>query len=347
MELHGVKIAVTGGAGFIGSHVVDALLARGSEVVAIDDFSTGTRENLAHHDGNARLHVEEASVLDEPAMHRLLRGAACVLHLATRSVRVSLKRPTAVHEVNTTGTLNVLKAAAAARAKRFLYCSSSEVIGTAGVVPITEDYVFRPETIYGASKLAGEYYAQVFNRSGWLPTVIARPFNTYGPREYFEGSKGEVIPRFIMQALSGRALTVYGDGLQTRDFIYVSETADYLVRLAGHAGAVGATFNVCRGEEITIRDVAARIAELVGVDVSIRHLPARPSDVLRLYGSNDRLSRLLGDAPSVSMRAGLARTIDWFRSRAPVAMQGLGFLDADNWSAQEGEAWMERAAAPD
>jgi UDP-glucose 4-epimerase len=212
-------------------------------------------------------------------------------------------------------------------------------------VPIAEDYTFRPETIYGASKLAGEYYAQVFNRAGWLPTVIARPFNTYGPREYFEGSKGEVIPRFITQALSGRALTVYGDGMQTRDFTYVSETAEYLVRLAEHADAGGGTFNICRGEEIAIRDVATRIAQLAGLDVSIRHLPARPSDVLRLYGSNDRLSRLLGAAPAVSLSEGLARTIDWFRLHVPMTTQRMEFLDADNWSAQEGEDWMKRAAA--
>src|SRR5262245_48910150 len=225
------RVVVTGGAGFIGSHLVDRLLAANNEVVVIDDFSSGERANLAQHQGNPRLRVLAADVCDEAVLLPLFHGARCVFHLATRNVRLSLHRPTCVHEVNATGTLNVLKASAAAGVRRFLYCSSSEVNGTADVVPMPEEYHYRPEPIYGASKLVGEYYTQVFHRSGWLETVVARPHNNYGPREHHDGDKAEVIPRFLLQALAGLPLSIYGDGKQTRDFTFVTETADFLVRL--------------------------------------------------------------------------------------------------------------------
>jgi len=344
MELSGRTVVVTGGAGFIGSHLVDVLLARGNRVVVIDDFSSGSRANLAHQQGHDRLSIAEIDVCDSARLEPAIAGSECVFHLATRSVRLSLAQPSRVHEVNTTGTFNVLKAAARHGVGRFLYCSSSEVNGTADVVPMPEQYVFRPETIYGASKLAGEYYAQVFFRSGWLPVVIARPHNNYGPREHYEGSKAEVIPRFILQAFAGIAPTIYGEGTQTRDFTYVSETADYLVRLAESDAALGKTYNVCRSEEVSIRQIASLVSELVAGPTGLRRepifLPARPSDVLRLYGDNGALRELLGSAPRVGIRDGLERTVRWFRENVDVTPELLGSLKSENWTVTPLEPWL-------
>jgi len=334
------RVVVTGGAGFIGSHLVDSLLDSGSDVVVIDDFSSGRRENLAHQVGAKSLRVEQVSVLDERSILTLCRGARYVFHLATRNVRFSLRQPTLVHEVNTTGTLNVLKAAAAARVERFLYCSSSEVNGTADLVPMPEDYHFRPETIYGASKLAGEYYTQVFQRAGWLQTVIARPHNNYGPRGHYQDWRGEVIPRFILWALAGQPLRVFGDGTQTRDFTYVSETADLLIELAASARTAGATVNVCRGEEVSILDIARLVIELVGTPSVIERRAARPSDVLRLVGDASRLRELLGRVPAISIREGLRRTIPWYREQVPLSPQLLDSLTPENWTQVPAEEWM-------
>jgi UDP-glucose 4-epimerase len=343
-QLRGSRVLVTGGAGFIGSHLVDALLQAGSEVLVVDDFSSGSRANLAHHASSGRLRLERADVLDAAAMRSLHKGVQFVFHLATRNVRLSLRQPTVVHEVNATGTLNVLKAASAAGVKRLLYCSSSEVNGTADVVPMREDYRFRPETIYGASKLAGEYYAQVFQRAGWLATVIARPHNNYGPREHYRGALGEVVPRFILWALAGRPLTIFGDGLQTRDFTYVTETAQLMVELMTCERAVGDVFNICRGEEVSIREVARLVAELTGQAVPVRHRPNRPSDVLRLCGDPAKLKRLLGKSPQIAMCDGLARTIAWFRENVKLTDRVLSSMQPENWDGLPPESWLRGAS---
>lgn len=343
MDIGGRKIVVTGGAGFIGSHVVDALLSQGARAAVIDDFSSGERANLAHHEGNAALSVHELDIRHGESLAPAFRGADAVLHLACRNVRLSLARPTEVHETNATGTFNVLKAARAAGVRRLLYCSSSEVNGTADTVPMPETYHYAPETIYGASKLAGEYYTQVFQRSGWLSTVIARPHNNYGPREHYAGHKGEVIPRFIIQALAGRRPLVYGDGRQTRDFTYVTETADYLIRLLCAEHLQGAAFNICRGQEVSILELAGIICDLTGRGLAPEHLPARPSDVLRLCGDPSRLRQALGDSPSISIREGLARTVAWFRRNVPVTEEVLRSMSPENWRDVEREPWLDAA----
>ena len=342
MDVRNGRILVTGGAGFIGSHLVDRLLRLGNEVVVFDDYTSGSPAQLAHLGTRADLHLIEGDIRDQATLDKAMRGVRHVYHLATRNVRLSLVQPTVVHEVNTTGTLNVLKAAASAGVRRLLYCSSSEVNGTADIVPMPEDYPYRPETIYGASKLAGEYYAQVFHRSGWLPTVTARPHNNYGPREHFAGQKGEVIPRFILWALTGQPLRIYGSGEQTRDFTFVEETVDYLVRLMGCDEAVGEVVNVCRGQEVSILELAQHIQELTGRKSEIVHLPGRPSDVLRLFGDPTRLTRLIGSAPSISIEEGLSRTIEWFRSHVPLTRDVLASLEMNTWNHHAPEPWMDR-----
>jgi UDP-glucose 4-epimerase len=343
MEITNCRVVVTGGAGFIGSHLVDRLLERSNRVVVLDDLSSGSPRNLVHHADNSRLEVVRGDILHEALVFEVLRGADYVCHLATRNVRLSLGRPTIVHEVNTTGTLNVLKASAAAGVRRFLYCSSSEVNGTADIVPMPEEYAYRPETIYGASKLCGEYYTQVFHRSGWLQTVISRPHNTYGPREHYQGASGEVIPRFILRALAGEPLTIYGDGRQTRDFTFVTETADFLVRLLECDAAVGGTFNVCRGEEVSVAQIVQLLGELLGKELPRVYLPGRPSDVLRLYGDPSRLRAVLGCSPVISIREGLAQTLEWFRCHVPLSGELAGQVGTANWDSLPPEPWLEAA----
>ena len=337
MTLSGARVAVTGGAGFIGSHLVDQLLAARNEVTVIDDLSSGSRENLAR---GARLQV--GSVLDAAALERAFEGVQYVFHLATRNVRLSLRQPSLVHEVNTVGTYNVLKAAAAAGARRLLYCSSSEVYGTALEVPLPEECEFRPQTIYGASKLAGEYYARVFHRSGWLETVVARPHNTYGPRAHYAADRGELIPRLIVRGLAGLPAVIFGDGTQTRDFTYVEETASYLAALLAAESAAGGTFNVCRGQEVAIKDVVSQVARLVGSERAPLFLPPRPQDVLRLLGDPSRLRRALGRSPAIGIGEGLERTVDWYRRNVPITEAVLASMQPENWSELPAEAWLKR-----
>ena len=330
MKLSGARAMVTGGAGFIGSHLVDHLLKCEAEVLIVDDFSTGDGRNLPRYAGN-RCKVERADIRDEQLMISLAEGVDYVFHLAARSVRTSLSQPSLVHEVNATGTLNVLKAAAAAKVRRFIYCSSSEVYGTASRVPQSEDYDFHPESVYGASKLVGEYYTQVFHRSGWLETVIVRPHNNYGPREHYAGSAGEVIPRFILWCLTGEAPIIYGNGRQTRDFTYVSETAEFLAILALHQPAAGEVFNVCRGEEVSVLELAEKICRLAGGLSAPRFLPGRPSDVLRLWGDASKLQKTIGRKPEISIEQGLGLTIEWFRENVPLSKDVMQSLTLRNW----------------
>lgn len=341
MKLQNCRIVVTGGAGFIGSHLVDRLISAKNEVIVIDDFSSGSKENLLHHRNNNHLHIEEADILDEKAMMTLIRGTDFVFHLACQNIRLSLHQPTIVHEVNATGTLNILKASAAAKVERFLYCSSSEVNGLAVDGRIPEESLYYPRTIYGASKLTGEFYTQSFQRSGWLNTVIARPYNNFGPREHYKSYKGEVIPRFILQVLSGKAPSIFGDGKQTRDFVYVVETADLLVRLIETDGTQGGVFNICRGEEVSVLELAKLICELVGTNVKPLHFPDRPSDLLSLCGDPCRLNEALGATPKISIREGLAYTIDWFHQNIPITEDVLESMEPENWKIPEAEPWLK------
>ena len=341
MDITNSRVVVTGGAGFIGSHLVDRLLAHNNEVIVIDNFSTGSYRNLEDHNANPLLHVVVADIREEAEILKAIKGSDFVFHLACQNVRLSLRQPTIVHEVNATGTLNVLKASVTAKVKRFLYCSSSEVNGTARIVPMPEEYHYRPETIYGASKLTGEYYTQVFHRAGWLPAVIARPHNNYGPREHYEGDKGEVIPRFILWVLSGKPPMIYGDGTQTRDFTYVTETADFMVRLLEYDEALGETYNICRGEEVSILRIAELISELIGLDKPPLRLKGRPSDVLRLYGDATKLDRTLGAIPQISIRDGLKKTIAWFREYVTIDETVFANMQNESWKSVPPESFLE------
>lgn len=308
-----MNILVTGGAGFIGSHLVDALLERDSHIVTVaDNFSSGSRENLEQHRGHPRLRVVEADIRDATQMRALMAGVDIVYHLAVQCIRLSLRDPYLVHEVNATGTLNLLTAARDAKVKRFIYCSSSEVYGTAQQVPMTEEHPLLPTTPYGASKLAGEVYARAFWLSYGLPVTIVRPFNTYGPRAHFEGAYGEVLPKFVVRALNDAPLVIFGDGEQTRDFTEVSDTVRGLL-LAGECDAlVGEVVNLARGEEVTINSLAQIVLEVLPQSKSrIEYAAPRPGDVRRHWADISKARRVLGFEPRIGLGEGVRRYVDW------------------------------------
>jgi UDP-glucose 4-epimerase len=327
--LAGRSVLVTGGAGFIGSHLVDGLLAAGARVRVLDDFSSGRRENLAA--AGARAEIVEGDVCDDRALDRALAGVEVVMHLATRCVRLSLSDPEDVHRVNSHGTLRVLLAARRHKAGRVVYVSSSEVYGSGVKVPMTEDHPLEPTTVYGATKLAGELYTQAMTRSFGLPTVVVRPFNTYGPRAHFEGVYGEVIPRFTVRLLNGKRPVIFGDGRQTRDFTYVTDTVRGLLAAALIPGATGQVFNIARGEEVTVRRLAELLAKAIDPTLAPEYTAARPADVRRHWGDITRARAELNFAAPVGIEEGLARYVAWFREAYPDPAACLRDEVVRNW----------------
>lgn len=324
-------VVVTGGAGFIGSELVHQLLMKGYRVRVVDNLANGKPENIEDVLGsNAELVVED--VRNTERMLDLLAGAGKIFHLACLGVRHSIHSPRQNHDVNATATLGLLAAARQAGVPRFIHVSSSEVYGTARFAPMTEEHPTLPETVYGASKLAGECYARAYFRTYGYQTIIVRPFNAYGPRCHHEGDSGEVIPKFVLRALCGRPLMIFGDGNQTRDFSFVSDTARGIL-LAGEAdAAAGHTINLGSGKETRILDLAQLVGQTLLREPTIDHLEPRPGDVLRLVADCSRARDLLGFVPETSLETGLQHLAAWYASlgRSPETL-----LEAEtviNWT---------------
>jgi UDP-glucose 4-epimerase len=306
------RALVTGGAGFIGSHLVERLLAEGRAVTILDDFSTGCRDNLAD---NRRLLIVEGSILDRAVVERAIEGCDRVYHLAVQCVRRSLANPCENHEVNATGTLRVLEAARRQRVERFIYCSSSEVYGNCGIENLSEDSPCVPVTVYGAAKLAGEHYTKAYWQTYGLATIVVRPFNAYGPRAHETGDLAEVIPRFIIRVLNGLPPVIFGNGDNGRDFTYVTDTARGIALAADSDDLVGRTVNIGYGRMITISEVADTVARLCArPELRPIWIEARPGDVLKLQADTRRAEQTLGFRPEFDFAAGLRRYIDWFRA---------------------------------
>jgi UDP-glucose 4-epimerase len=233
--------------------------------------------------------------------------------MACLGVRHSIHSAVENHEVNAGGTLRMLEAARAAGVARFVYVSSSEVYGTARQVPMDEEHPTNPTTVYGASKLAGEHYTRAYVRTYGLAAVVVRPFNTYGPRCHHEGDSGEVIPKFLLRAMAGRPMVVFGDGGQTRDFTHVSDTAAGILAAGECDDAVGETVNLASGVEISINDLAREVRRALGLpEETPQHTEARPGDVRRVCGDARKAARLCGHRPRVSLREGLAGLREWY-----------------------------------
>lgn len=336
-ELRGAQILVTGGAGFIGSHLVDRLLADGaSSVLVLDNLVNGKRANLAHLQNDPRLHLIEGDVRDENARQQALNGTDIVYHLACLGVRHSLHDPVENHSVNAEGSLQMLQSAKESGVRRFIYVSTSEVFGTAQVVPMDERHPTWPETVYGGSKLAGEAYARAHFRTYGMDTVVVRPFNTYGPRSHFEGDSGEVLPRTIVRLLGGLRPVIFGDGEQTRDFMHVFDTAAALALLASADGVAGQTINLGSGEEVTMNTLCAAVARAVGrPDLEPVHDDARPGDVRRLLGDPSLMIALTGFRPRVEFEDGVADLVEWFRNGPTALDDMLTSVEQRNWEPVE------------
>jgi UDP-glucose 4-epimerase len=329
-------VLVTGGAGFIGSHLVDALVASGTRVIVFDDFSNGSRSNLESAEKTGLLEVIEGDVRKPGDCRRAVDGVGAVFHLACLGVRHSLHNPLDNHAVNALGSLNMLLAARMVDVQRFLYVSTSEVYGAALEFPLTERAATWPTTVYGASKLAGEHYAAAFHRVNGLPVVRVRPFNNYGPRAHFEGDSGEVIPRFILRALSGQPPVIFGDGSHTRDFLFVKDCANALVRIAETDALVGDIVNLGYGDEIRIDALAALVLGAVGrTDLKPIHDAERPGDVPRLWVDAAKLRAATGWSPRISPAEGLAATVGHYRALHAADPDCLRAIQARNWETRQ------------
>ena len=323
MKLTGKRCLVTGGAGFIGSHLVDELIRKGCKVRVLDNLVNGKIENLSDHLGQENFQFFRGSITDPLDVQRAMEGINVVFHLACLGVRHSITHPFENHRINAEGSLFLLDAAYRAKVERFLYCSSSEVYGTAEYVPMPESHPTHPCTVYGAGKLAGEAYARAYYKTYAMPTTIVRPFNTYGPRSHHEGDAGEMIPKSIVRALNGQPVIVFGDGSQTRDFTYVKDTARALVAAAESDTMIGNTLNIGSNLEISIKDLAYKITEMVSNPGSkVIFTPQRPGDVLRLYADPRKFTDICTWKPQVSFDEGLKKTINFFRNH-PLGMKGL------------------------
>jgi nucleoside-diphosphate-sugar epimerase len=305
---------VTGGAGFIGSHLVRVLVERGERVRVVDDFSTGVRERLAPFSG--RFDLVEGTLTDPSVCARSCEGVTHLLHQAAiPSVQRSVEDPEATHAACATGTLNILQAAREAGVQRVVYAGSSSAYGDTPELPKRECMTPNPRSPYAVAKLAGEHYVRAFAGVYGLDGVVLRYFNVFGPGQDPASPYAAVVPKFITAALAGRAPVIHGDGEQTRDFTYIDNVVEANLRAAeAPAEAVsGRVFNVGCGDRISVNLLWREIRELTGAGVEASYGPARSGDVRDSLADVGALRQAIGFEPSVSLREGLRRTVEAFR----------------------------------
>lgn len=307
------RYLVTGGAGFIGSHMVDKLIAGNHTVRVLDDLSSGKLENLANVKN--RIEVLQGDIRDRKLMRQACQGIERIIHAAAwRSVPKSMADPYGYTEVNVLGTANVLEEAVKAKVTRVVCVSSSSVYGEATKAPMQETDPTNPVSPYACSKLANELYCGLFARGFGLETVAVRYFNVFGPRQSLENDYAVVIPKFIASLLKKQSPPVYGDGTQSRDFTYVDNVVEATI-LASHVPTVGAgdVLNIALGEEHTVLDLLKQLNTIMGLDIQPDFKPKRPGDVYRTFADSSKAERLLGWKGNVSFAEGLRRTVNWFR----------------------------------
>lgn len=309
-----MKVLVTGGGGFIGSHLVEALLEAGHAVRVLDNFSTGKRENLKAFAG--RLEIVEGDIRDARSASAAAQGREAVCHLAALpSVPRSFRDPFASFSVNAGGTVKVLEAARLSGVRRFVYSSSSSVYGDAEGETKSEDMEPRPLSPYAASKLSGESMCRLYRRIHGTETVCLRYFNVFGPRQDPQSEYAAVIPRFILAALGKGQATIHGDGRQTRDFTYVANVVRAnLLALAAGPEAGGRVFNIACGEETSLLSLLALLGEFTGKTLAPVFAPARPGDVRRSRAEIGLAREILDYRPEVGLREGLRRTMEWHKN---------------------------------
>jgi UDP-glucose 4-epimerase len=314
-----VTVLVTGGGGFIGSHLVERLVSDGHAVRVLDNFATGKRENLLEWADQVEL--VEGDMRSYERVHTAVRGCELVLHQAALpSVPRSVQDPLTSSEVNITGTLNVLLAARDEGVRRVVFASSSSIYGANPELPKHEDLLPLPMSPYAVAKLAGEGYCRSFHEVFGIETVALRYFNVFGPRQDPLSQYAAVIPNFITALLAGERPVVYGDGEQSRDFTYVENVVDANLLAMRADGAAGKLYNIAAGERTTLNQLLDHLGPLMGREPGARYDPARPGDVRHSQADIGRARRELGYRPSISPEEGLRRTLAWYEARAPAAV---------------------------
>jgi nucleoside-diphosphate-sugar epimerase len=306
---------VTGGAGFIGSHLVEELLRRNARVRVLDNFLTGRKENLAEF--RKDVEVVKGDIRELSACRRALRGVDHVLHQAALpSVPRSVQDPRLTNDINITGTLNMLVAARDAGVRSFVFASSSSVYGDDPNLPKREGSEGKPLSPYAVSKLVGEKYCRVFRDLYGLNAVALRYFNIFGARQDPTSQYAAVVPNFITRLLRGERPIIYGDGEQSRDFTYVANVVEANLLAAAASGVGGEVFNIACADRITINGLACTLNAILGTGLPSLHEPARPGDILHSFADIAKAAAGLSYRPSVAFEDGLRRTVDWYRSRS-------------------------------
>lgn len=319
----GSRVLVTGGAGFLGSYVVERLIEEGAaRVVVVDDFSLGRRENLASVDDSPRLEVIELDCADMDGLREVCEteGAfdAC-FNLAVIPLPASLAEPRRTTDANVAMTTSVCELGRLGLFRRLVQFSSSEVYGTARTAPMAEDHPLHPHTPYAASKSATDHVALSYWITFGLPTTIVRPFNAYGPRQNDKAYAG-LIPQVVRDVDAGRAVTIHGDGEQTRDYTHARDVASATLKLAEHDGALGRAFNTGSGRELTVNSLVASLLRALGEpEWPVVYGPPRPGDVRRLIADVTAAHELVGFETSVDLDEGLVETVAWYREAAPAS----------------------------
>ncbi len=304
---------VTGGAGFIGSHIVDALVAQDHSVRVLDNFSTGKLTNIEHN--MSRIDLREGSLTDREMVKRSVDGVDYVLHQgALPSVPRSVRDPIASNDANINGTLNLLVAARDAGVKRVVYASSSSVYGDTPTLPKHEDMPPNPLSPYALTKLGAEYYCRIFTRLYGLETVCLRYFNVFGPRQDPNSQYAAVIPKFVTTMMNGERPTIFGNGFQSRDFTFVKNNVQANILACTAPKAAGEVINIACGARYSLLDLVDEINRLLGTAIEPVFEESRPGDVLHSQADIGKARELLGFEPSINFKQGLEELIDWYRS---------------------------------
>ncbi|OQX53993.1 MAG: hypothetical protein B5M48_01845 [Candidatus Omnitrophica bacterium 4484_213] len=310
-SLKGKRVLVTGGCGFIGSHIVDKLVELGSNVIILDDLSTGNLDNIKHH--RNKVEFVKGNIRDQALLDKILNGVELISHQAAlRSVPKSVGRPFDYHDVNVTGTLNLYLKAKEKGIKRIVYASSSSVYGERFDFPEKETDSPKPLSPYAATKLFGEYYGYIFTELYGLEVVSLRYFNVFGPRQSLENKYAVVVPKFITCLLKNESPPIYGDGNQERDFTYIEDVVEANILALTKEGIEGEVFNTAGGSPKSINYLFNIIQELTANSQEPKYLDPRPGDVRKTQGDIDKAKKLLGWHAKTDFRQGLKETMEWF-----------------------------------
>jgi len=309
------RFLVTGGAGFIGSHIAEELLKSGASVRVLDNFSSGKRDNLRFKAPEGNLEIVEGDLRDAETVIAAVRGMDFVFHLAAFvSVPQSMSEPQNCFDVNVTGTITLLEAARQEGARKVVLSSSTAVYGDTDRFPTDEETPLKPLSPYALSKQVNELYARLYTNTFHLPVVALRYFNVYGPRQRPDSDYAAAIPLFVRHLVKGDTITIHGDGRQSRDFIFVKDVVRANL-MAADAQAAGEAFNVCTGQETTIMDLLEEISGVSSRQPQVRFGPPRPGDVYRSVGSPSKACAALGFQAKTSLAEGLQQTVQWMMDK--------------------------------